>query len=111
MMVKHELSVYVEEGSFNLGYVGGKYNEEELRSYLKGKNRETLSEMLKNLHEYYGKKINLSIHDPRNISSLPADIKHNIKLSEPTWILDGKKIFEGIPEWEDIKNELEKVIS
>ena len=110
-MGKHELSIYLEEGSFNLGYVGGKYNEDELRSYLKGKNRQYISEMLKKLHEYYGKKINLSIHDPRNISSLPADIKHNIKSSKPAWILDGQKIFEKVPEWKDLETEINRVIN
>jgi ABC-type multidrug transport system ATPase subunit len=109
IMHKHELSLYAETGPFNLGFVGGEYHLEELRSSLSDETREKIKDLLKKIRDEYGKKIKLSTHDPRNLTSIPADIKHHIKSSQPTWILDGKKLFEGVPEWEELKKEIDKV--
>jgi len=110
-MSKHELKIYMEQGAFNVGCVGAKYSEEELRSSPQGENRKKVSEILKKLNAKYKEQINISIHDPRNITSMPANIKHNIKSSKPAWILDGKKIFEKVPEWTDLVTEINRVIN
>jgi hypothetical protein len=42
--------------------------------------------------------LDVSIVDPRNILALWDNIRYNVRASRPTWVLDGKKFCDGLPD-------------
>ncbi|HPI99099.1 MAG TPA: hypothetical protein PLV56_10165 [Synergistales bacterium] len=110
-MDKHKIKLFLEKGSFNVGCVGPKYSAEELESLPQGRNLAQIGEILNHIREKYGDRVEVSIIDPRSIISIIDNIRYNIKSSKPTWVLDGKKIFEEIPSWEELESRIDSVIA
>lgn len=110
-MDKHRIKLFLEKGSFNVGCVGPKYSAEELASLPQGKNLARIGDILNNIREKYGDQVEVSIIDPRSIISIIDNIRYNIKSSKPTWILDGEKIFEEVPSWEELENRIDSVLA
>jgi hypothetical protein len=42
--------------------------------------------------------LDISIVDPRNVLALWDNIRYGVRPSKPTWILDRKKFYEGVPD-------------
>ena len=110
-MTKHKIKLFLEKDSFNVGCVGVKYTEEERRSLPQGKNMDQIGSILNALRNKYGDTLEISIIDPRSIISIVDNIRYNVKSSKPTWVLDGRKIFEGIPLWEDLENSIDPLMA
>ena len=66
--------------------------------------------MLRNLRERYGSRLDVSIVDPRNILSLWDNIRYSVRASKPVWILDRKKIGEGVLNLTDLQNAIDEKI-
>jgi len=62
-----------------------------------------MRELLRSLEARYGDKVRISVVDPRNPFVLWYAIRYGAWGSFSTWILDGKKIFEGIPKFEELE--------
>jgi hypothetical protein len=62
-----------------------------------------MRELLRSLKERYRDKVHISIVDPRNPLVLWYAIRYGAWASFSTWVLNGKKIFEGIPEIEELE--------
>lgn len=62
-----------------------------------------VAELLRGVRTSFGDKVDVVMVDPRAwILSLFDLIRYNVKATKPVWILDGKKIFEGIPSKEEL---------
>ena len=66
--------------------------------------------MLRNLRERYGSRLDVSIVDPRNILSLWDNIRYSVRASKPVWILDRKKIGEGVLNLADLQSAIDEKI-
>ena len=66
--------------------------------------------MLRSLRERYGSRLDVSIVDPRNILSLWDNIRYSVRASKPVWILDRKKIGEGVLNLADLQNAIDEKI-
>ena len=110
-MKKHKIKLFLEKESFNVGCVGIRYTEEERRSLPQGNNLDQIGSILADLRKKYGDALEISIIDPRSIISILDNIRYNVKSSRPTWVLDGRKIFEGIPSWEDLEKSINTMIA
>ena len=53
--------------------------------------------------ERYGGKVRISLVDPRNPLVLWYALRYGAWASFTTWVLNGKKIFEGIPKLEELE--------
>jgi hypothetical protein len=62
---------------------------------------------LRALRDRYGQHLDISIVDPRNIMALWDNIRYGVRPSRPVWILDRRKIFEGIPELADLQGTID----
>ena len=62
-----------------------------------------MRELLRTLKERYGESVHISVVDPRNPLVLWYAIRYRAWATFSTWILNGKKIFEGIPELEKLE--------
>jgi hypothetical protein len=69
-----------------------------------------VGELLRSLKERYGNRLDISIVDPRNILSLWDNIRYSVRPSKPAWILDRKKIGEGVPNLTDLQNAIDEKI-
>ncbi|MDR2179826.1 MAG: hypothetical protein LBP21_05930 [Synergistaceae bacterium] len=58
----------------------------------------------------YGSRLDVSIVDPRNIVSLWDNIRYGVRVAQPTWILDRKKIGEGVLNLEYLQNAIDEKI-
>ncbi|MDR1932828.1 MAG: hypothetical protein LBQ57_08420 [Spirochaetales bacterium] len=66
--------------------------------------------LLRAIQEHYGKRLEVSVIDPRNITALWDAIRYRIKLGTPAWVLGRRKIFQGVPEFEKLKEAIDAVL-
>ena len=106
-MAKTKIKVIMEKssasGSGGCGaYIPGGESMEGRRDAVSA-----IRELLSKTRETFGESVEISVMDPRSIFSFVDNFRYNIKGTAPAWIVDGKKVFEGVPEWD----EWEKVLS
>jgi hypothetical protein len=58
--------------------------------------------------ERYGDRVDISVVDPRNILALWDNFRYQVRPSRPTWVLDRKKIYDGVPELNDLTRALDE---
>ena len=63
------------------------------------------------LKEEYGSRLNINFYDPRCFVFLFDTLRYRLRGDEVTWVLNGKVIFRGIPEWEDLKDAIDGILS
>ena len=55
------------------------------------------------MEKRYGGKVSISVVDPRNPFVLWYAIRYGAWATFTTWLLNGKKVFEGIPKVEELE--------
>lgn len=110
MPEKHRLKVFLEQPGFSVGCVDLEYGEEEMKSFLLAEERLLVGRLLVNIRGRYGEKLRVDLMDPRNIMSLFDIFRFRVRSTEPVWILDGRLIFRGVPEWEDLYRAIDRVM-
>ncbi|NLD96209.1 MAG: hypothetical protein GX635_03745 [Synergistaceae bacterium] len=60
-----------------------------------------IRELLSKTKETFGESVDISVMDPRSIFSFVDNFRYNIKGTAPAWIVNGKKVFEGVPKWDE----------
>ena len=53
----------------------------------------------------------ISVIDPTSILTLWYYIRYKVSASLPAWVLDRKKIFDGIPEWADLERMIDEKLA
>ena len=73
-----------------------------------------MRQLLRSLKEHYGDKLHISVVDPRNPLVLWYGLRYGAWASFTTWLLNSKKVFEGIPTLEELErmidSELEAIV-
>jgi hypothetical protein len=95
------LKIFIEQPGFSVGCVDLDYGEEEMKSFPLSGERNRVGSLLVRLREKFGDSLRVDLIDPRNIAFLFDIFRYHVKSTEPVWILDGKVIFRGVPEWKD----------
>ncbi|MCI7403799.1 MULTISPECIES: hypothetical protein [unclassified Pyramidobacter] len=62
------------------------------------------------LKEEYGPRLDINFYDPRCFVFLFDTLRYRLRGDEVTWVLNGKVIFRGIPEWENLKDAIDGVL-
>ena len=84
------------------------YTPEEKASFpAQAKHTEEIGRLLRALRERYGERLDVSVVDPRNMLALWDNIRFRVRPSKPAWILENKKLFEGIPELDDLQRAID----
>ena len=109
-MAKTKVKVIMEKsaasGSGGCGaYIPGGEAMEERQDSVAG-----IRSILQKTREQYGESVEISVMDPRSIFSFIDNIRYNIKGTDPTWIVNGKKVFEGVPSWEEWEKALKEAL-
>jgi hypothetical protein len=61
-----------------------------------------VGELLKELRSRYGERLDVSVVNSWGFFALWDVLRLKITPSKPAWVLEGKKIFEGVPEADDL---------
>ena len=69
-----------------------------------------IRELLLKTKETFGENVDISVMDPRSIFSFVDNFRYNIKGTAPAWIVDGKKVFEGVPGWDEWERILKEAL-
>ena len=77
-----------------------------MKSFPQAAAREAAGALIVRLKERYGNSMEINIHDPRCCLWFFDLVKFGIR-AEPTWILDGRLLCRGIPEWDELKEKIE----
>ena len=58
----------------------------------------------------YGDKVSISVADPRDIFSVWDNLRYRVQVrpSVPAWILDRKKICDGVPNLSDLQRAIDE---
>ena len=77
-----------------------------MKTFSRKADRESVGALLRNLRFNFNDAFEVDVIDPRCLLWFFDFIKYKVRTTEPTWVLDGKVIYRGIPAWE----ELEKIL-
>ncbi|NPV88895.1 hypothetical protein HPY42_05265 [Coprothermobacteraceae bacterium] len=105
---KRRLLVFVEQPSNTTGCAT--VDLKEIGDFVvspKGDDPVRLAEVLRYLRDRHP-EIEVNLVDPRNTFFFWQVVKHRVKGGRATWVLDGKKVYEGIPTIEVLEELLAK---
>ena len=71
--------------------------------------REAVGPLLVKIRETYGDSVEVNVYDPRCYLWFFDLVRFNIR-AEPTWILDGKLLFRGVPTWEELHGKMDAMM-
>lgn len=111
MPKEHRLKVFLEQPGFSVGCIDLEYTDEEMKSFPLTEKRLIVGRILVSIRERYGARLRVDLLDPRNILSFWDILRFRVKSTEPVWILDGRLIFRGVPEWKDIQQEIDQAMN
>ncbi|MGI6783595.1 MAG: hypothetical protein ACOX5A_05145 [Aminivibrio sp.] len=77
-----------------------------MKSYPQAAAREAAGKLIVKIRETYGKSIEVNIYDPRCCLWFFDLVRFGVR-AEPTWILDGRLLFRGIPGWEELREKID----
>ena len=74
---------------------------------------QAIGALLRAVKDRYGDKINISIKDPRFITSVWDNLRYKVQMRPPlpAWVVDRKKICDGIPKLDELKREIDEKLS
>ncbi|MDR1874069.1 MAG: hypothetical protein LBQ90_03520 [Synergistaceae bacterium] len=106
------LKILMERGVYRSGCCGCvAYTAEEKASFPRQQeNIQGVGKLLCAIRERYGEKVDVSVVDPRNILAFWDNIRFRVRPSTPVWVLDRKKVFEGVPELENLQGVLDAAL-
>ena len=81
--------------------------EDEWASFPLKADRIKVGLLLRQARIIFGRELDIWIIDPKDIWFFPDYVRHDIRTDRITWVLDGKKILVGVPDWEELKQLLE----
>ncbi len=68
--------------------------------------RESVADLLVKVRGKFGDRLEIDILDPRCFFWMFDMIRFRVKSTEVAWILDGRLVFRGIPEWAKLEEVL-----
>jgi len=79
-----------------------------MKSFPQAAAREAAGQLLVKMEETYGDALEVNIYDPRCCLWFFDLVRFNIR-AEPTWILDGRLLWRGIPTWEELREKIDGI--
>lgn len=77
-----------------------------MKSFPQAAAREAAGQLLVKMEETYGDALEVNTYDPRCCLWFFDLVRFNIR-AEPTWILDGRLLWRGIPTWEELRRKID----
>ena len=71
---------------------------------------EEIGGLLSGIRETFGDKVRISVMDPRSIFSFFDLFRYRVRGTDPVWILNGKKAFEGVPSREELQQSIQRLL-
>jgi len=71
---------------------------------------EEIGGLLSGIRETFGDKVRISVMDPRSIFSIFDLFRYRVRGTDPVWILNGKKAFEGVPSREELQQSIQRLL-
>ena len=69
-----------------------------------------ISALLSGIRETFGDRVDISVMDPRSIFSFFDLFRYRVRGTDPVWILNGKKTFEGVPSREELQQSIQRLL-
>ncbi|MDR3201360.1 MAG: thioredoxin family protein [Spirochaetales bacterium] len=69
-----------------------------------------LGKLLQAVQDRYGKKVDVTVIDPQNFAALWDAFRYRINLRTPAVVLNGKKIFQRLPEVQELEQAIDAVL-
>lgn len=63
--------------------------------------------MMVRIRDRYGDRIEMVVIDPRCSIWFFDFFRYRIRANEVTWVMDGKVLFRGVPDWDEMEAVLE----
>jgi hypothetical protein len=71
---------------------------------------EEIGALLSGIRETFGDRVHISVMDPRSIFSFFDLFRYRVRGTDPVWILNGRKVFEGVPSREEIEQSIQRLL-
>ena len=66
-----------------------------------------IADLVSELERRYGNRVDISVEDPSDMLSLWTRLRYRVRFDTPAWILEGEKIFEGVPDRDQLFNAID----
>ena len=71
---------------------------------------EEIGALLSGIRETFGDRVHISIMDPRSIFSFFDLFRYRVRGTDPVWILNGRKVFEGVPSRDELEQSIQRLL-
>ena len=71
---------------------------------------EEIGALLSGIRETFGDRVHISVMDSRSIFSFFDLFRYRVRGTDPVWILNGRKVFEGVPSREEIEQSIQRLL-
>ncbi len=71
---------------------------------------EEIGALLSGIRETFGDRVHISVMDPRSIFSFFDLFRYRVRGTDPVWILNGRKAFEGVPSRDELEQSIRELI-
>jgi|GEM_PF-2764968 hypothetical protein len=74
---------------------------------------QAIGELLRSVKDRYGDKVEICLKDPRFITSVWDNVRYKVQMRPPlpAWVVDRKKICDGIPKLVDLERAIDERLS
>lgn len=69
-----------------------------------------ISALLSGIRETFGDRVDISVMDPRSIFSFFDLFRYRVRGTDPVWILNGRKAFEGVPSQDELEQSIRELL-
>lgn len=71
---------------------------------------EEIGALLSGIRETFGDRVHISVMDPRSIFSFFDLFRYRVRGTDPVWILNGRKAFEGVPARDELERSIQSLL-
>ncbi|TDY61750.1 hypothetical protein C8D99_105163 [Aminivibrio pyruvatiphilus] len=71
---------------------------------------EEIGALLSGIRETFGDRVHISVMDPRSIFSFFDLFRYRVRGTDPVWILNGRKVFEGVPSRDELEQSIQRLL-
>ncbi|PIE55261.1 MAG: hypothetical protein CSA35_02170 [Dethiosulfovibrio peptidovorans] len=62
--------------------------------------------LLREVRETFDSRVRIDVYDPRCPLWFWDVMRFSVRGGEPTWVIDGRRCFRGIPSWDELRDAL-----
>ena len=110
-MKQHKLKIYRERPIVGCGCCTKSLSGDEMKGFKGGECLVEAGGLYMKLKQEYAGRLDVQFYDPRCFVFLFDTLRYRLRGGEVTWVLDGKVIYRGVPQYDELKKLIDEKLA